>query len=194
MLTFESIRDIERAEKENKKLQRLPSQFFDDLQEYLKRKRADAFANADEMIEYQNIMNIVERLFEMREQKIVEQALDAARIGINPENLHENERNMFEQLSGALSMYRKQFFSSLKSMPQDSDETTARNETSVASATLDASTVNTQTQKLFRVKKEVPEFIGPDMKTYKLKENDVITLPAPVAKILMQNGAIEEMS
>ena len=173
MLTFESIRDVERAEKENKKLQRLPPQFFDDLQEYLKRKRADAFANADEMIEYQNIMNIVERLFEMREQKIVEQALDAARIGINPENLHESERNMFEQLSGALSIYRKQFFSSLKSTSQNSNESA---------------------QKLFRVIMKVAEFIGPDMKTYKLNENDVITLPEPVAKILMQNGAIEEMA
>ena len=170
MLTFESVRDVERAERENKKLQRLPAEFFDDLQEYLRKKKADAAENPDEIIEYQNIMAAVERLFERRERKILEQALDSARTDIPPENIHGREKHVFEQLSGVLSSFRREFFASIKGKAHESQE-----------------------QKLFRIKKDVPEFIGPDMKTYKLRIDDVVSLPEKVGRLLIEKGSAEEV-
>ncbi|MBI2583603.1 MAG: DNA replication complex GINS family protein [Candidatus Aenigmarchaeota archaeon] len=170
MLTFESIRDMERAERENKKLQKMPAQFFDDLQDYIRKKRADAAGNADDLIEYQNILAVVERLFELRERKILEHALDAARIGIPAENLHDNEKKLFEQLSDSLSTFRNAFFSSIRQQKQERSE-----------------------DRLFRIKEDVPEFIGPDMKIYNLKQNDVVALPEETAKLLLEKGAVEEV-
>ncbi|MBI2579534.1 MAG: hypothetical protein HYW27_01395 [Candidatus Aenigmarchaeota archaeon] len=41
MLTFDKIRDVERMERNEKKLQKLPADFIQDLRDYINRKRVD---------------------------------------------------------------------------------------------------------------------------------------------------------
>ncbi len=44
-----------------------------------------------------------------------------------------------------------------------------------------------------RVKRDVPEFVGVDGRVYKLKREDIVTLPEPNAKALINEGAAEEI-
>jgi DNA replication initiation complex subunit (GINS family) len=46
---------------------------------------------------------------------------------------------------------------------------------------------------IVRVLKDVPQFIGNDMKKYSLKEDDIVTLPQDIAKILIERGVAEEI-
>ena len=47
---------------------------------------------------------------------------------------------------------------------------------------------------IVRVLKDIPQFVGNDMKKYTLKEDDVLTLPWDIAKILLQRGVVEEIN
>jgi len=44
-----------------------------------------------------------------------------------------------------------------------------------------------------RITKDVPPFVGADMKKYSLKKEDIITMPEDTANILLKRGAAEEV-
>lgn len=46
---------------------------------------------------------------------------------------------------------------------------------------------------LVRIKKDIPEFVGVDGKTYKLRREDVVVLPELNAKALIKDGIAEEI-
>lgn len=167
MLTFDKIRDIERAEKESKKLQKLPENFLADLRDYLRKK--EQIKSSSEIHELENVRNIIKRFFESREKKLAEFALYTVRTGLPPENLTKEEQAFFYSVTGEIKRFRENFFSEL-----------GREEA--------------EKKAVYRVKKSVPAFVGPDMKTYELKENDVISpssLPKPLNDLLLKEGVIE---
>jgi len=164
MLTFESIRDIERTERETKRMQKIPQNFLSELKEYIERKEKLTEKTSADIMEIENVKSTVQRLIEMRERKMADQALITARTNMPPENLLRDEETVFWQMVEALKTFRRDFFEQLRKPKQI----------------------------LFRVKRNLPEFVGPDMKTYLLKENDVIPLPKEVAELLIKEGMIEE--
>ncbi|MBI3190188.1 hypothetical protein HYZ41_00640 [archaeon] len=103
MLTFEKIRELERVERESKKLQNLPNDLMDQLREYMHRKERIKEKTSVDILELENVKNTV------------------------------------------------------------------------------------------KVKKSLPEFVGPDMKTYKLTENEVLTLPIELEQLLLKEGVIEKV-
>lgn len=167
MLTFEKIRDLERAERENKKLQRLPDNLIEELKDYLRKK--ERVKDSSDIIELENIKATIKRFFELREQKIMEVVLYSLRTGLPPENLTKPEESMFSQMIGAARKFREEFFSGLQS-PKE------------------------QKKVVYKVKKTLPTFVGPDMNEYTLKENDVLdesALPKPLNDLLLKEGVIE---
>ena len=164
MLTFESIRDVERTEREIKKVQKLPPTFLAELKEYLERKEQLKEKSSADIMEIENVKSTVQRIIELRERKLIEQALITARTNMPPENLLKEEEGVFWQTVEALKTFRRDFFEQLRK-PKEI---------------------------LFRVKRNMPEFVGPDMKTYLLKENDVVQLPKEIAELLIREGTIEE--
>jgi DNA replication initiation complex subunit (GINS family) len=164
MLTFESIRDVERTEREVKKVQKLPPSFLAELKEYLERKEQLKEKSSADIMEIENVKSTVQRIIELRERKMVEQALITARTNMPPENLLKEEEQVFWQIVEGLKAFRRDFFEQLRK-PKEV---------------------------LFRVRRGMPEFVGPDMKTYLLKENDVVALPKEVAELLIREGTIEE--
>lgn len=166
MLTFDKIREIERAEREGKKLQRLPENFTGDLRDYLKKR--EQLKSAADVHELENVRNIIRRFFEAREKKILDLALYGVRTGLEPENLTKEEQEFFRFVADRLRNFRESFFSDIYK----------------------------EKKAAYKVKKEVPAFVGPDMKTYELKENDVIPLdflPKPLNDLLLKEGVIEEV-
>lgn len=167
MLTFDKIRDMERVEKQAKKLQKIPDDIVSQLRDYVKRKERGEKTSSD-LLELENIKATIKRMFELREGKIMSAVLDTVRTGMPPENMSEQEEALFYRLTDELKKYRESFFSEL-----------GREQASTP---------------MYRVKKSLPTFIGPDMKTYALKENDVINIPAPLDELLLKEGVIERTS
>lgn len=168
MLTFDKIRDMERMEKQSKKLQKLPDDMIGQLREYIKRKERINEKTSSDITELENIKTTIKRLFELREAKIISSSLDTVRTGLPPENMSKDEEALFYRLTDELKLYREQFFAELgKEVSQSS---------------------------MYRVRKTLPPFVGPDMKTYALKENDIINIPSPLEELLLKEGVIEKAS
>ena len=173
VLTFEKIRELERVERENKKLQKLPEDVLDQLRDYLHRKEKLKEKTSADIIELENMKNTLKRFFEMREQKIMTAALDTVRTGLPPENLTSDEERVFYEIVDSAKRFRERFFEELRKEPPHHEEM--------------------HKASVYKVKKSVPEFVGPDMKTYKLTENDLVTLPSEVEVILLKEGVIEKV-
>ncbi|KHO48009.1 MAG: hypothetical protein QT00_C0001G0021 [archaeon GW2011_AR5] len=165
MLTFDKVRDMERLEKQSKKLQKMPEDVVEQLREYVKRKEKGEKTSSD-ITELENIKSTIKRFFELREGKIVSAALDTVRTGLPPENMTKSEETLFYRLTEEMKKYRESFFSEL------GRETAAT--------------------PMYRVKKTLPTFVGPDMKSYSLKENDIINIPQPLDELLLKEGVIEK--
>lgn len=170
MLTFDKIRDIERLEKQNKKLQKLPEDIIIQLKDYLKRKEKMIEKTSADITEMENIKTAIKRFFELREGKILSSALDTVRTGLPPENMTKEEEQIFYTLVETMKKYREQFFSELNREDK------------------------TDTKMLYKVKKTIPSFIGPDMKKYQLVENEVVEIPTPLNELLLKEGVIEKVS
>ena len=167
MLTFDKIRDLERMEKQSKKLQKMPEDINLQLRDYLKRKEKITDKTSNDILEMENIKTTVKRLFEMREGKILVAVLDTVRTGLPPENMTKQEEEVFYRLTDVLKQYREDFFTQLA---KDDEKPT------------------------YIVKKPLPEFVGPDMNTYKLAEGEIVQIPAPLDKVLLEQGVIEKVN
>ncbi len=166
MLTFDKIRDLERVERQSKKLQKIPEDIPAQLKDYLKRKEKITEKSSTEINELENIKTTIKRFFELREGKIVSAVLDTVRTGLPPENMSKDEENLFYKLTNILKQYRESFFSELS---REDDKP------------------------MYRVKKTTLQFIGPDMKNYKLTENDIVSIPPPLDELLLKEGVIERI-
>jgi DNA replication initiation complex subunit (GINS family) len=158
MLTFETIRELERAERATKNLQQLPEDLLQEIRAYLERKTATS-----EQSELEATRAAIVRLFELREHKLLDAALITARTGIPAEGISQIEKNAFESIVHALREYRRQLRNILE-----------------------------QSGCQWKVRTDLPEFIGPDMKVYKLKAGDVVQLPEEISALLAKQGLIEK--
>jgi len=174
MLTFEKIRDLERAEKDSKKLQKLPDDFLEELREYLKKKESMKDKTTSDILEIENVKNTIKRLVEMREKKILDSVLLAVRSNMMPENLSKSEEAFFSQTVERLKFHRDRFFDELKNGKKSTVQENPR-------------------EVLYKVKKTLPHFVGPDMNIYNLEENQILAIPKPLSDLLLKEGVIEEI-
>lgn len=170
MLTFEKIRDFERAERESRELQQLPENIIVEISEYIRKKEATAEKSSYDILEIENAKKIVRSFFELREKKIVDLALYSVRTQLPVDNLLPVEERMFAVLVNEIKKFREEFGEEMKKQATEITETA------------------------YRIKKSIPEFVGPDMKVYKLNENDIVdNLPKPLNELLLKEGVIEEV-
>lgn len=166
MLTFEELRDYERKEREERKLQKLPENFLTELKALYAQKKKSKDTSPSNAILFENVKRSIMRLFEARERKLIEHALFSARTGIEIENLLEEEKMLFENIKLQIEKFRKKFFDELeKAEPQEKFVAT-----------------------------KTGEFIGPDTKTYTLKEGEIVELPQKVVNAFLKTGIIKKLN
>ncbi len=165
MLTFDTIRDLERTERTGKKLQKLPEDIVAQIREYKKRKEKIAEKTSNDLTEMENINSTITRLFELREAKMLSSVVDAVRTGYPPDNMIKDEEEVFYRLVESLKKYREKFFHTLSKEPET----------------------------MYRVVKPIPSFIGPDMKNYELREDEIVSIPHPLNELLLREGIIEKV-
>ena len=95
-ITFELIRRIQREEQRTPKLTKLPEGFYNNVKAYLKRKRGAS--NRRIVLEAKNVERLVEDIFNRRERKVFNLSIIAARTGIPPENLIDEEKDFFDKI------------------------------------------------------------------------------------------------
>ena len=170
-ISFEIIRKIQRAEQRNPKLTELPGNFYENIIEYLERKKNIAEKKRDRKItlEIRNTERLIEDIFNRRERKILNQALISVRTGIPPENLTDKEKIFFDQVMNLLKQRREEVLNRLFKKTKKEVE-------------------------LLLFKEDVPEFIGIDLKKYgPFKKGDIAKLPEKNAKLLIKAEKAETL-
>lgn len=138
IITFEIIKKVYDEEKASeKKLSKIPENFFEACSKYLSQKRK--LANNDKKLlkELENTEKIIEEIFNIRERKIVQLALIASRSNVKIENLTESEKLFLNELVQEIKNRRAEFLNLLK-----------------------------EKVTYITFKKDVPKFVGIDGKTY----------------------------
>lgn len=199
MLTFDTIRELERNERDLKKLQKLPDDLMEQLKEYLRRKEGKKEKTSAELLELENVKNTVRRFFEIREKKLTEMTLDCVKTGLPPENLTKEEEKTFYHIVDLLKGYREKFFEELQKDVLEKSAGMAKGELTKEEKekpSVASEENKKEKQYMYKIKKTVPAFIGPDMKTYEFKEEQTIgldELPKPLNDLLLKEGVIEKI-
>jgi DNA replication initiation complex subunit (GINS family) len=118
VITYETLFDVLRKEKSRDELQQLPGDFYGQLVAYLRQKRHDVEAaggfnapgSQKVLIQYKNVQKILRELYERRERKILEMAINRARTEsnlIDRSALLQEEQDFFEKSSELLKEYKK---------------------------------------------------------------------------------------
>ncbi len=175
MLTYSKLRNIEQNEKMVSSLTNIGIDFYQEalsyigeLEEKIEDERRKDPASRKLLLlsdELRNTKRILNNIFERREKKIIMAALLAARATRKPpENMTREEKIFYENLVELLKENRRKIFELKK-----------------------------KEFLTIRILKNLPQFVGNDMKKYSLHKEDVISLPVEVAKILIERNAAEEI-
>ena len=125
-ITYETLFDLLRREKNREELQKLDKDFYDQVLAYLKEKKQALTKKGDELfvsaereklkIQFQNIRRIVKELYERREKKIINMAVNRARTGsdvIDTSNLLPSEKAFFSEQVNLLIKYKDNVLDSI---------------------------------------------------------------------------------
>ncbi len=193
-ITYETLYEILRKEKTNPDLQMLSKDFLKNLVEYLGEKQSLLSGRADPselqkvQIQLANIKKMIREIYERRENKIFQLALFSSRTREKPDlsPLLPEEKELYTNFLEMLNDFREGILKNIlagnppviqpkaKPLKADSQESSA-----------------TQTIRLVHA---VPQFVGDDLQIYgPFEPEDVASLPAKVANILLQKGRAESI-
>ena len=171
VISFEYLRKILNEEKKSQNLTKIPDDFYETVRMYIEGKKKLAKEKKDE-IELRNIERIVENIFNLRERKIINFAIMAARAGVQPSNLTSEEKQFFQKVFETLKE-RRVILDKIKSALEGE--------------------IKKEVEILVVFKQDFPAFVGIDGQTYgPFKKGDIAKLPEENRKILVSKGIIEE--
>jgi len=169
-ITFELIRKIQLEEQKVTTLTRLPTNFFNAISNYLEQKKKLVVSDDRKgALEMKNIERLVEDIFNRRERKILNAAIIAARSGLPPENLGEEEKPFYNSIVSLVKSRRGDLLKILL-------------------------TGKSQETPMVVFKEDSSEFLGIDEKTYgPFKKGDTAELPEENMRILLDRGIVEKL-
>lgn len=205
-ITYETIYELMRREKNRDELQKLAAPFYTDLLDYLKEKyslleeikrKCDIFSAAQrEKLELQlkNIRKVVKDLFEKRESKVITMALNKSRTNSNivdTTNLLSEEKLFYQVLVDHLSLYREGLLYSILNLNPPVSLTEKKIE---SLQTTPKAEQKAGDRRLVRFLQPVDRFIGDELETYgPFEEDDTAYLPANLADVLVSKEKAEEV-
>jgi DNA replication initiation complex subunit (GINS family) len=224
-ITYETLFDILRRERSREELQKLEDTFFEDVAEYLREKNAILEKSSDQSelfkaseaektrIQIHNIKKILKELYEARERKIINRAVNKVKTGseiIDTSALLGEEQRLFQELANLLSGYRRDILVGLingaaSSSPKASqtlnripDTKEIKNETKTEKLPFAAQSAGEEQesacQLTVRFLHSLPKFVGRNQEIFgPFAEDEVGTLPAEIASILVKKGRAEEI-
>ncbi|MEM3126528.1 MAG: hypothetical protein QW331_00465 [Candidatus Woesearchaeota archaeon] len=194
-ITFETLFEFLRREKMRDELQEIDKNFFSLVSEYIQEKmqiindlkdKTDIFSleerkNTEKQLE--GIRKIAKELYERREKKIIEMAINKSRTGsslIDVSLLLENEKKLFDEFVELLSNSREDVLCKL--LDGRIKKTTIREKVQLIS-----SQKSNFTKLIFKT--AVPKFVDAELNVYgPFEENDLAEIPTELANVLVAKG------
>jgi len=201
-ITYETLFDLLRREKNRAELQKLSDTFFEDVDSYIKEKYAvledqqrkigvSAIAEKEKTSkQIENINNMLKGLFERRQKKIVEMAIIKSRILSDTADysaLLKEEQEMFDELVELLNRSKKKLLLHLITKPEFVETKYEENELKGMETTKEAESINKTEEKKLKIKEDteetektrlirfiysVPKFLGHNLDVYGPFEED----------------------
>ena len=213
IITFDLIRKIQREEQAHPKLTKLPENFYASVATYVTQKKKLIASKEDKRssLEIKSIENLIEDIFNRRERKIINTAINSARTGIPPENMTDEERAFYDGLLAFIKGRRDNILknileeSVLEIKEQPAEKIGEKIEESVKEtaeilsavrpiipASIGAIGANLGVS-LIVFKEDVPSFVGSDMLSYgPFKKGDIAKVPDENMRVLLERGVVEE--
>jgi len=226
-ITLESLYDILRNEKKREDLQELENSFFLDVAKYVREKKSlletkqeadNIFASGEkDKLDYElkSIKRILKEIYEKREKKIIDIALNKSRTGsdiIDTSTMLKEEKDFYQDILQNLDLYRKGTLLKLfkgelpliKSIKINSEiKNTAEKEINLESEETKTITTikdneksNTNDQEMTKVKfiHPMPSFVWKDMKVYgPYDKDDEVEIFPEVAELLVRKKRAEKI-
>ena len=203
-ITYETLFEILKREKDTADLQKLDLSFFDDFVEYLNEKKKllekeDSLFSYDEKkkVEKQidNARRIIKDIYERREKKIMGIALIKSRTKsdvMDKSAFLEHEKKLFNEIVNILDNFRKSIIHNATLGKRPSEAIENKGIRADESAAKDAK--QESATKLVRFLHIVPKFVGKELEEYgPFEEEDIANLPSEIADILIGKGRVEEI-
>jgi len=195
VITYETLFEIFRREKNRGELQTLDEDFFINVVKYLGQKKnivekenntQDALFAEEEKLKAEkqlyNIKKILRDLYEIREKKIVDMALNKSRTQsplIDDSSLLKEERILYVDIVKIFDRHRQDILMRILN-------------TQMPTIDVDEKKADEPTELKLKFVEDTPEFVGPDMETLgPFVKDDVSVFSKQIADILLSKGCAE---
>ncbi len=173
VVTFETIRDIQRSEKENRNLIKLPDGIFEEIAEYIKRKES----RNEDFLELENAKNIIKDILDRREHKIVNMAVMYVRSGVIPRNMTKEEEKFFAELVKIIKEFRDSYYMSLIYGKREKEEVVTEEPPKI---------------EMIQMTEDVSEFVFGE-RVYNLKKDEIASLSKELEDFLVKKGVAKRI-
>jgi len=197
LITYETIRNAHRAEKEEE-LQKLPSGFFESVRSWFshKEKLKDTTLS---LLEVENAKKLLEDIINRRERKIILSALRTVRGELPPSSLTDEERKFFDQLVNTLKAFSNEMNEKFKNFDEVVEEKIEEAKKSIEELKpeekkIENTFIKPNGKLLVKALVDLPRFVGNNMESFgPLKTGDVIFVPEEVGKLLITRKVAENI-
>jgi DNA replication initiation complex subunit (GINS family) len=195
IITYETIRNAHRAEKEDE-LQKLPEGFFESVRSWFKVKEKQK--DTTSLLEVENAKKLLEDVINRRQKKIVLAALSTIRGQLPPSGLNDEERKFFDEIVNTLKLFKNFMNEKFRSFDDIAEERIEEAKKSVEEMKpiedVSQTIVKPNGKILVKILADLPRFTGSDMQLYgPLKVGDIITLPDEIGKLLITRKVAENI-
>ena len=209
-ITYETLFDLLRKERNSSELQTLNPSFTQSVREYLQQKQAilaksktgELYQRTEQIkteAQLKNIQKILKDLYDLREKKIVSQALNSSRTGsslLHTASFQEHEKSLFEELTQLLEGYRDKALAfaeegntEQKEPAQDQPQQTPLPKQPEQPAPQTVQEKKPQDTLTILFLHSVPRFLGTNMEVLgPFEKGDKASLPADIANVLINKG------
>lgn len=182
-LTYRDIRILHQTERNKQHMNEIRPDFYIKAREYLKKLEDNLKNEKDEYKkkiiadEIKSAKQIIQDIYKLREKKIVLAALSKVRGG-KPDTKFflESEKELFDEIVKCLQKYREIMLEGKKEEKRTKEVEKKKEKKYIA-----------------LIKQEIPKFVGPDMRTYILRKDDIVCLPETIFNILVKRGVAEKV-
>ena len=186
-LSYKILRHIQQTEQQSPTLTRIQHDFYKQLKAYLQElqdivsKEQDTKKQALYADELNNTSKIGQHIYELREKKIVQVALSTVRGALpNLEYLLTEEQTFYQSLVDNITENRTHILNQSSKIIKEGPKPG----TEKSSSKPEKQMISKNTNPVIRITDDIPCFVGTDMLTYRLRKNDVLSLPQDMAKTL----------
>jgi len=208
-ITYETLFELLRREKERSELQKLDGSFFNNVLRYLKDKQviitqqqSEVFSEEEKIKTGEQLVNvrkIIKEFYDRREKKIVSMAIDKSKNKssiVDGSVFLKQEKELFDNIVKILDLGRENvLFNIIKLKEPLSLGGVGFEKKEAASSDPVVVRKENRDTKLVRLLNAVPKFVGKELEEYgPFEEEDIASLPIEIANVLVNKGRAEEIS